>query len=107
MAFKLVLLRRAQADVDAIYDWIAKRSRSGAASWYDAFLDAADAIERDPDSCPAAPEAKRLHLDLRQRLFKTRRGRAYRMLFVIANNQVRVLRIRGHGQAPVKRRDIG
>jgi len=47
MAFKL--LRRAQADVNAIYEWIAKRSR--------------------------------------QRLFKTPRGRIYRILFVIANNR--------------------
>lgn len=107
MPFQLRLLRRAQADADAIYQWLAKRSLSGAVSWYNAFIDAASAIERDPESCAAAPEAKRLHLELRQRLFKTSRGRTYRILFVIANQQVRVLRVRGPGQAPVKRRDIG
>lgn len=106
MAFKVLLLRRAQADVNAIYEWIAKRSASGAANWYAAFFNAAAALERDPDSCAAAPEAKRLHLDLRQRLFKTPRGRTYRILFVIANKQVRVLRVRGPGQPPLKARDV-
>ena len=106
MAFKVVLLRRAQADVDAIYKWIMKRSSSGAVSWYNAFLDAAAAIERNPESCAAAPEGKRLHLNLRQRLFKTARGRSYRILFVIANKQVRVLRVRGPGQPSLTRRDI-
>lgn len=107
MAFKVLLLRRAQADVNAIYEWIAKRSKTGASNWYMAFFDAVAALERDPESCSAAPEAKRLRIDLRQRLFSTRRGRIYRLLFIIAGNQVRVLRVRGPGQSPLKSRDLG
>ncbi len=106
MAFTVLVLRRAGADADAIYQWTVKRSRSGAANWYQAFLDALIALERDAASCALAPEAKRLRLDLRQRLFKTARGRFYRMLFVIAGDQVRVLRVRGPGQPPLTRRDV-
>lgn len=106
MAFQVLLLRRAQTDIDSIYTWLAKRSARGAANWYAAFLDAAAALERDAEFCAAAPEAKRLRLDLRQRLFKTPRGRAYRILFMIVGMQARVLRVRGPGQASLKSRDV-
>lgn len=107
MAFTVRVLRRAAADADAIYQWIAKRSSAGAMNWYQAFLNALIALERDADSCAVAPEAKRLRIDLRQRLFKTSRGRSYRMLFVIAGRQVGVLRVRGPGQRPLRSRDLG
>lgn len=107
MAFKVLLLRRAQTDVHSIYEWLVKRSPSGASNWYAAFLNAAATLERDPHSCAAALEAKRLRHDLRQLLFKTPRGRSYRILFTIVSAEVRVLRVRGPGQAPVKARDIG
>ena len=106
MPFQVVLLRRAQADVNAIYDWLEKRSPSGASNWYTAFFDSISSLERDPDVCAAAPEAKRLRLDLRQRLFKTSRGRVYRIIFVLTDKHVRVLRVRGPGQAPLRSRDL-
>ena len=106
MAFKIVLLRRAQSDVDVIYGWIAKRSKSGASRWYSAFLDATAALQRAPDACAAAPEDRRFRLNLRQRLFKTPRGRTYRIIFLIANKQVRVLRVRGPGQPPLRAKDL-
>lgn len=106
MAFTVRVLRRAAADADAIYQWIAKRSNSGAARWYQAFLDALIALERDAPISGLAPEAKRLRIDLRQRLFKTTRGRNYRMLFVMVGSEVRVLRVRGPGQPPLRRRDL-
>lgn len=45
MAFTVRVFRRLAAD--AIYQWIAKRLRSGAANWYHAFLDTLIALERD------------------------------------------------------------
>ncbi len=38
--------------------------------------------------------------------FKTKHGRTYRAVFTILNGQVRILAIRGPGQAPLKRRDL-
>lgn len=76
MAFTVRVLHRAAADADAIYQWIAKRSSSGAAHWYRAFVDALIALEREAPSCTLAPEAKRLRFDLRQRLFKTASDRS-------------------------------
>lgn len=106
MPFTVLLLRQAQADVDRIYEWLSKRSPSGAERWYAAFAACIADIRRDAQSCAPAPEARRLRLDVRQRLFKTRHGRTYRILFLIAGDQVRVLRVRAPGQSPVRRRDI-
>jgi plasmid stabilization system protein ParE len=106
MPFAVILLRRAQADVDRIYQWLSTRSATGASHWYAAFAACIAELRRDPHSCAAAPESQRLRLNVQQRLFKTRHGRTYRVLFLIANDEVRVLRVRGPGQSPVKRRDI-
>jgi hypothetical protein len=43
---------------------------------------------------------------IRQTLFKTPRGRTYRMVFTILGSDVRVLAIRGPGQAPLTRNDL-
>jgi len=53
-----------------------------------------------------APESDRIAMELRQRLFRMRRGRVYRLLFVIAKTEVSVLRVRGPGQAPLAANDL-
>jgi hypothetical protein len=45
-------------------------------------------------------------LEVRQALFKTRRGRVYRALFFIESTDVFILRVRGAGQAPVLPNEI-
>lgn len=98
--------RRAQADADDIYDWIAKRSPAGAVRWYSAFRAAAASLETEHERCARALESESVGYDVRQRFFKTRRGRTYRLLFTIVEGEVRILRIRGPGQAPVTRDDL-
>ncbi len=39
--------------------------------------------------------------ELRQFLFKTRRGRTYRGVFAVVNHEVRIVRVRGPGQGPL------
>lgn len=106
MTYTVAILRRAQADVDHIYDWIAERSPSGAIRWYAAFLEATRRLRDRPFACAVAPESQELDLEVRQLLFKTRRGRAYRLLFSVVAAELRVLRVRGPGQAPVTRGDL-
>ena len=55
---------------------------------------------------PVWIEDEHFDIDVRQALFKTRRGRIYRMLFTIVGNEVRILRVRGPGQAPVVADDV-
>jgi hypothetical protein len=83
-----------------------KRSPAGASAWYVALHERLKKLADDATRCAMAPEAMKLGVDLRQAFFKTRRGRNYRLLFIIADDEARVLRVRGPGQKPVRMRDI-
>jgi plasmid stabilization system protein ParE len=106
MTFRVVLLNSARRDVEHIYDWIAGRSQVGAGRWYAAFLDAANGLIESHQSCSVAAEGEVIGREIRQRFFRTRRGRVYRILFLVVEDEVRILRVRGPGQQPVGRDDI-
>jgi hypothetical protein len=53
-----------------------------------------------------ASEGRLLGRNVREKFFKTRQGRRYRLLYTINGDVVRVLRVRGPGQPPVRRRDL-
>jgi plasmid stabilization system protein ParE len=106
MTYRVVILRRAQEDTDALYAWLAKRSVAGAGRWYRAFLDAVASLNNNPSRCGSAPESVAVGYDIRQHLFKTPRGRKYRLLFLVTGDEVRILRIRGPRQAPVTGSDL-
>jgi plasmid stabilization system protein ParE len=107
MNFRVHILRRAEVDVDTIYLWIAKRAAGGAAHWYQAFLVAAASLRIQPTRNALAPEAAAVGRDIRQLLFKTRRGRKYRLLYLVDGNDVKILRVRGPGEPPVTHEDVG
>jgi plasmid stabilization system protein ParE len=92
------LSRRAERDVRTIQAWLAERSRAGALRWLDALQAALDQLTEEAASSSYAPEADDLGLDLRQRLFKTRRWHVYRLIFLIREDSVEVLAVRGAGQ---------
>lgn len=106
MTYRLRILRRAWADADAMHQWLCRRSPPGAAAWYDAFYAAADALRADPTSYGLAPEGRVVSVEIRQSLFKTRRGKQYRILFSVIANEIRILRVRGPGQAPITKYDV-
>jgi plasmid stabilization system protein ParE len=106
MTFRVVLQNSARRDVEHIYDWIAARSQAGAGRWYAAFLKAASSLVESPESCGVAAEGEEIGHAIRQRFFRTRRGRIYRILFLVIEDEVRILRIRGPGQRPVGRDEI-
>lgn len=101
-------LRKAQQDVDAILAWLidVQKTPIGAAAWLDAYETAAKALTRNPDRHSLAPESGLLDYELRQFLFKTKKGRTYRGIFAIVENEVRILRVRGPGQAVVRPDDL-
>ena len=59
-------------------------------------------LTQNPKRYGFAPENKPASRELRQSLFKTPRGRRYRAVFVVVENEVRVLRIRGPGQSELE-----
>lgn len=105
-AFRVSILPRAEIDVDAIYFWLLSRSPKGAHAWFVAFEQALDRLSTDADSCGSAPEAEQLNRGVKQCLFKTRRGRTYRAVFVIDDFEAIILRVRGPGQPTLKEDEI-
>jgi plasmid stabilization system protein ParE len=99
--FAVSTLRRAESDIVHIHACIAERSNLGASRWYEAARQAINSLAYDAQQHGVARESERLGIEFREKLFKTRRGRPYRLLYVIDGQEVRVLRVRGPGQAPV------
>jgi plasmid stabilization system protein ParE len=102
MSLKLRILPRAERDAQQIFDYIAERSFAGALRWWSAFQYAASKSVDSPERYGIAPENGLTPHMLRHFLFKTRRGRAYRGVFVVVGDELRVLRVRGPGQAPLE-----
>lgn len=98
MPYDVRVLPRAEFDVQQIYNWLSERSPEGARRWWLAFEETVAGIKQQPSGLALAPEAKWIDRELRQLLFKTAHGRYYRALYVIVENEVRVLRVRGPGQ---------
>lgn len=107
MTRRLNIFPRAEQDAQKIFDWIAERSPQGANHWFAAFQVATRKVLENPLSYALAPENELLQCDLRQFLFKTRQGNVYRGLFTVADDEIRILRIRGPGQPPLSRDEIG
>ena len=93
----------ARKDKQAILEWLLERSSQGAAAWLDAYDDALARLGDHADTYGQALENDDcLQVDVRQLLFKTRRGRVYRIVFFIEQRDVFVLRVRGPGQPPLQ-----
>lgn len=100
------IVERARADVDDIFNWLVQRSVQGAISWYLAFYQAVEKIGAAPESHAEAAESPQLGRFLKQALFKTRRGRTYRIVFQGQQDEIIILRVRGPGQAPLRNRNF-
>lgn len=106
MALRLAIEPTAEADAQIIFDYIKERSSEGAARWYIAFQTAASRTLEMPESYPLAPENAAVEAEVRNFLFKTRRGHTYRGLFIIRDGVLRVVRVRGPGQPRVRKNDL-
>ncbi len=106
MRYKVILLPEALADIEEIYEWLHERSSEGANAWHDACMQAVDALEQSPEVFGRAPEGRDREESIRQKFFRTRRGRLYRMIYVVREYVVYVLRVRGPGQALMNDPDL-
>lgn len=108
MSYRVRTLRKAKQDIDATVTWISKvrRAPRGAAAWLSAFEAAAKKVANWPDSYSLAPEDELDERELRQFFFKTRRGKNYRAIFTIQNEEILILRVRGPGQDDLEPSDL-
>jgi len=98
MTYNLILLPRAQLDVDGTMRYLTERSPQGAIAWWNEWENLLADLRQRPFSFGLAPESSQHEFDIYQALFKTRRGRIYRALFAITGGTVNIMHVRGPGQ---------
>lgn len=101
MSFRVKVFRTAVREVDEILDWFIRQQKAptGAEAWYRAYNVALAKLREFADQQSLAPEDEFADFEVRQVLFKTRRGkRFYRLVFTIVDDQVRVMHVRAPGQ---------
>jgi plasmid stabilization system protein ParE len=106
MKYRVAVSPIARVDANHIYAWLHELSPMGAAAWLEAFQDAVDGLAEGALLHGRASEGRSLGRDVRENFFKTKRGKRYRLLYRIDGDDVRVLRVRGPGQPPLRRRDL-
>lgn len=106
MTFIVHELPKAKWDKRHIFEWPFERSPQGAAAWLDAYDQMVERLGKSADTLPIASENSDLDLEIRQLLFKTKRGRIYRAVCHVDGANVYLLRIRGPGQAPIITNDL-
>ena len=97
MSYRLEITRRAKQDRDACFDYIFARSPEGAFRWLDAFEAAAAALRTEPHY-GEAPESEDHEETIRQKLFRTPHGRTYRLLYIVREDVIYLVHVRGAGQ---------
>ena len=106
MSFEVVFTDEANAQAQQIQDWIAERSVEGAISWQKALQLAAGKLRERGSAFSLAPESSQFSEPLYQILFRTRRGLTYRGLFVVRDQTVFVVSVRGYGEDLVSSMDV-
>src|SRR5579872_4000254 len=82
MSYRVEISEAAEAEAEAAYLWMLRRSPSAAARWYEGLLAAIGSLDEFPHRCPVARESHPFEREIRQLLYGKGRG-AYRVLFAI------------------------
>jgi plasmid stabilization system protein ParE len=108
MPYRVEVTDRAQEDIAELFAWLQKRSVQGAATWLDAAQSTIDRLADEALRYVVDPRSKRLGVEFRLCPFQTPHGRIYVVIYSVDGEAklVRVLRVRGPGQRPVRRRDL-
>ncbi len=101
MTYQVIVAPAATRESQGIFDWLKTKSPQGAADWYHAYTKAVADLRENPELWPVADESPRRRRVIRQVLFRTKRGRRYRLLFAIEAGAVLVLHVRAPGQKPI------
>ena len=97
MAYVVELTRRAERDLDDLYEFLSAEDSKVIRRWFNGLENAIYSLEELPRRCPRAPESRRTNRPLRHLLYGTMPN-IYRVLYEVDESRkfVRVLTIR-HG----------
>ena len=85
----------AQEDIAEARRWLAERDPAASERWFNNLYDTIGSLEMFPERCPLAPESQFFNAEIRE-AFHGRRQHKYRILFMVAEDEVHVLHVR-HG----------
>ncbi|HJZ79007.1 MAG TPA: type II toxin-antitoxin system RelE/ParE family toxin [Pyrinomonadaceae bacterium] len=97
MSYKVEITEKAQEETREAIRWIAQYSPEKAALWHFELMEKVDSLENFPARCALAPESETHGKEIRQLIF----GK-YRILFIIEDETVYVLRVRHQAQDLLK-----
>ncbi|REK07508.1 MAG: type II toxin-antitoxin system RelE/ParE family toxin [Planctomycetota bacterium] len=107
MRHRLVLTRRAEADLNQAYTWWSdNRSPEQAYRWYEGFLQALRLAAQGPDRHPLAAESFLFPYEIRQLNYGLGKTPTHRAVFVVRAGAVLVLRIRHLAQEALGEEDV-
>jgi len=93
MTYRVVVTANAKQNLRGAYLWAAERAPGTAAAWLARFEAHLESLAQFPERGQLAPENRLVDEDIRQTIFGRRQG-AYRALYTIQGDEVRVLHIR-------------
>jgi plasmid stabilization system protein ParE len=97
----------AEQDIESAYVWWRdNRSAEQAERWYRGIREAIRGLRESADRCHWAREHDLHPAGLRQQLFGIGRRATHRVVFIIENNQVTVLRVRHSAQDALTLEDL-
>ena len=97
MSYQIALEEEAEQDIDAATAWMAQHSPDKATLWYFDVQEAIASLQNLPFRCPLAPESKTFGAEIRHLIFCK-----YRILFIVIDESVYVLRVRHGAQDTLK-----
>jgi plasmid stabilization system protein ParE len=106
MPHEVILTDRAIRDLNDATRYISRHAPETAEKWRRDFLESLLTLENNPHAYSLAEESKEFPFELRQYFYRTRSRRLNRALFVVLENQVRILAIRRPGQEAVGPHDL-
>lgn len=101
MTYRIVVAPAATREALRIFNRLKEKSFQGAGDWYQAYRSAIVSLIDNPERWPVAEDRPRKGRVVRQLIFKTKRGRRYRLLFAIDGDAVLILHTRAPGQRPI------
>jgi plasmid stabilization system protein ParE len=104
--YRVALAASAQADADAIYEYVTENSPQRGAEWFQDLMDCLYSLDRFPYRCPVAREARKVKREILCLLFGKRRG-IYRILYQVDEGRtVWILHIRHGARRDLKAREL-
>ncbi|MEX2138965.1 MAG: type II toxin-antitoxin system RelE/ParE family toxin [Pirellulales bacterium] len=105
MTYEVVIQPRALRDLQESQRWAAKHAPMTARRWFNRFIDRLHTLNKNPQRCGFAEEARKSKREIRQLLFG-KRPNVYRALFVVDARQVCVFRVIRAQRRALTRRQI-